>query len=423
MRRVVLKVVAVIVAVVLLLSAGFWAGFSFNAIKKYILDKTQNNIVDDGDSGGGFFEDITENFQKGFSYEPIEDALDLISSDAIVQKNREELLQAAIEGMLSSLDDKNAEYFTIDEYNKITESYGGTMSGIGIIVTQDDDGKVLVVMPLENTPAFKAGLKEGDIIIEVDGIDIGEMALENVVPMIKGEEGTSVDLKISRPEEDKTFEVTITRAKFHVPNLVSDILEGDIGYIHYIGFQDNGAQGLDSEIEGLIESGIKGIIFDLRNNLGGVLDDAVDVADLFMSQGAIVTVRGRSDNEERVDEYFAQEGKYTDIPLIILINGFSASASELVAGALRDNNRAILVGERSFGKGTVQVVHELSNGSGLKFTTAKYFLPSGISIDEVGIDPDILVELGPESTEDLQLERALEEIKTLIEESGSGQVN
>ena len=162
-----------------------------------------------------------------------------------------------------------------------------------------------------------------------------------------------------------------------------------------------------------INEGAESIIFDLRNNLGGTLGDAVEVCDLFMDSGAIVTVRGRTDNKERVDEYFAEKGKFTEIPLIVLINGFSASASELVAGALRDNERALLIGETSFGKGTVQVIHELSDGSGLKFTTAKYFLPSGVSIEGVGVLPDIEVVLTIEDTEDLQLNGAIEEIKKI----------
>ncbi|MBN2073446.1 MAG: hypothetical protein JW770_05835, partial [Actinobacteria bacterium] len=165
-----------------------------------------------------------------------------------------------------------------------------------------------------------------------------------------------------------------------------------------------------------LDQGIDGIILDLRNNLGGVLDDAVGVCDLFLDKGAIVTVRGRTGSRERVDEYFAKKGKYTDIPLVVMINGFSASASELVAGALKDNGRAVLVGETSFGKGTVQVVYELSDGSGLKFTTAKYFLPSGISIEGVGVEPDFEVVLTAEDNVDLQLEKAKEEIRKMTGE-------
>ncbi len=317
--------------------------------------------------------------------------------------------------MLTLLEDRHAEYFSVEDYQKIIESYNGTMSGIGVIVTQDDDGSVIVVKPLPDTPADRAGIREGDRITRVNGTDIKDMVLENIVAMIKGEEGTSVDLTFYRPNEDRTFDVTLIRASFYVPNLFAEMVEDNIGYIQYIGFQKGGADFLDSEIEKLIEQGAEAIIFDLRNNLGGTLDDAVDVGDLFMDGGVIVTVRGRTDDDERVDEYFAKEGKYTEIPLIVLINGFSASASELVAGALRDNGRALLIGEKSFGKGTVQVIHDLSDGSGLKFTTAKYYLPSGVSIDGVGIIPDIEVELTIEDTEDLQFERALEEAKKILE--------
>jgi carboxyl-terminal processing protease len=292
------------------------------------------------------------------------------------------------------------------------------MSGIGVIVTQEEDGKIIVVQPLPDTPAGNAGIKKGDVIKEVDGVDITEMVLENVVALIKGEEGTSVEITFYRPGDDDTFIVTLVRARFYVPNVFAEMLEDNIAYIQYIGFQDGGADLLDSELSTLIDQGAQALIFDLRNNLGGTLDDAVDVCDLFLDEGAIVTVRGRSGNDERMDEYFAREGKYIDIPIIVLINGFSASASELAAGALRDNDRAILIGEASFGKGTVQVIHELSDGSGLKFTTARYFLPSGVSIDGVGVLPDIEIELTPEDTEDLQLNRAIEEIKKMIEGTG-----
>ena len=374
--------------------------------------------ISSADEKPGLLEDISETIRDRFSIKPFEEALDLISEDAVQEYSKQELLKAAIEGMLLLLDDRHSEYFTVEEYEKITESFSGTMSGIGVIVTQEEDGSIVVVQPLPDTPAGQAGIREGDVITEVDGVDISGMVLENVVAMIKGEEGTSVDLKFYRPSEDDTFEVTLIRARFYVPNVFAEMQEENIAYIQYIGFQDGGADLLDSELKKLIDQGAEALIFDLRNNLGGTLDDAVDVCDLFLDDGAIVTVRGRTGDNERVDEYFAKKGKYTDIPIIVLINGFSASASELTAGALRDNGRAVLIGEISFGKGTVQVIHELSDGSGLKFTTAKYFLPSGVSIDGVGVVPDIEVELTPEDTEDLQLEKAIEEIKKMIEGQG-----
>lgn len=415
MKKIIIQVLVSIVVIIFVFTAGLWAGFSYNSIRKYFLSSNSGNSDTNStqEERPGLFEEISETIKNRFSLTPFEEAFDYISNDSLMAFQKQELLQAAIEGMLTLLDDRHADYFTVDEYEKITESYSGTMSGIGIIVTQDDEGTVIVVKPLPDTPAGSAGIREGDHIIAVNGQDISEMVLENVVTLIKGKEGTSVDVTFYRPGEDKTFEITLVRARFYVPNLFAEIIEENIAYIQYIGFQDGGAEFLESEIEKLIGEGAESIIFDLRNNLGGTLDDAVAVCDLFMDSGAIVTVRGRTDNEERVDEYFAEKGKYTEIPLVVLINGFSASASELVAGALRDNKRTILVGETSFGKGTVQVIHELSDGSGLKFTTAKYFLPSGVSIEGVGILPDIEVILTAEDTEDLQLNKAIEEIKKM----------
>jgi len=419
-KKIILKVTVSIVVLIFVFSSGIWAGLSLTPVRKYFIDNGSSSSDDSSDTGStqeqsGILGDITESIKSRFSIKPFEEALNYISNDSISSFSKQELLRAAIKGMLSLLDDRHAEYFSVEDYQKITESYNGTMSGIGIIVTQDDDGNVIVVKPLPDTPADNAGIKEGDRIIKVNDTDIKDMVLENIVVMIKGKEGTTVDLTFYRPDEDRTFDVTLTRARFYVPNLFAEMVEDNIGYIQYIGFQKGGADLLDSEIEKLIEQGAEAIIFDLRNNLGGTLDDAVEVGDLFMDGGIIVTVRGRTDDNERVDEYFAKKGKYNDIPLIVLINGFSASASELVAGALRDNGRALLIGEKSFGKGTVQVIHDLSDGSGLKFTTAKYYLPSGVSIDGVGIIPDIEIELTVEDTEDLQFKKALEEAKKILE--------
>lgn len=415
MKKNVLRVLIAVIVVIFTFSTGLWVGISFDSFKKYVFNVNQNSTSEDN-GDGGFLEDISESIKRNFSVKPIEEAINLISESALVERSKDELLKAAVEGILSVLDDKHTEYFTSKEYEKIMESYSGTMSGIGVIVTLDNDGQVVVVRTLSDTPACRAGIVEGDIITEVDGMDIKDMALEKVVTMIRGEEGTKVNLKIYRPEDNGIIEVTVTRARFDVPNLISDIFEEDVGYIQYFDFQDRGAQKLDKEIQKLIDGGARGLILDLRNNPGGILDDAVEVCDLFLDEGIIVTIKGRTENKERIDKYLAWKGKYTEIPLVVLINGFSASASEVVAGALKDNDRAILVGERSFGKGTVQVIYELSDGSGLKFTTARYFLPLGLSVDGVGINPDILVKLEPDATEDIQLNKAIEEINTLISE-------
>jgi carboxyl-terminal processing protease len=414
MKKLVLKIVICIVAAILIFAGGVWAGAGLGYLKEH-LSALQSNIF-----GEGFNKIIPASISQDTADRPdikkIEEALNLISGNSLAAVSDEELVQGALKGIISVIDDRYAEYFTAEEYKLIMESYSGTTSGIGVVVTLDEEERVVVVRVLEDAPASKTDITEGDIITGVNDTDIIDMDLEKVVAMIKGEEGTDVSLKIYRPSIDKTFDVTVTRAKFDIPNLISEIFEEEIGYIWYYDFQISGVRQLDREIQKLITSGARGLILDLRNNPGGAWDDAVEVCDLFLDEGKIVSIRGRSNNKERVDEYSAVEGKYTEIPLIVLINEFSASASELVAGALKDNDRAVLIGEKSYGKGAVQVLYELSDSSGIKFTTAKYFLPSGISVEGTGVSPDIIIELKPEDEEDLQLNRAIEEMKALIGE-------
>lgn len=415
MKKKILTIVICVIVAVSIFAGGIWTGISFDYLKEY-LDALRSGIVQrnfDSES----LNSVSERIMDESEAEPIVEAMNLISGNSLTVKSNEELVQAALRGMISILDDNYAEYFTAEEYQKIMESYSGITSGIGVIVTLDEEGRVIVVRVLEDAPASETDIREGDIITEVEGTDIIDMDLEKVVAMIKGQEGTRVNLKIFRPSSDEAFEITVTRAKFDIPNLVSDIFEEEVGYIWYYDFQISGVNQLDKEIQRLIASGARGLILDLRNNPGGAWDDAVEVSDLFLNEGKIVSIKGRSDNEERIDEYNASEGKYTEIPLVVLINEFSASASELVAGALKDNNRALLIGEKSYGKGVVQVLYELSDGSGIKFTSAKYFLPSGVSVEGSGISPDIMVELKPEDEEDIQLNRAIEEMKALISET------
>ncbi len=415
MKKNILIAVISVVVIIITFSAGVLTGVSFDFFRDF-LEPFKESIT--GESyNGNILNDNVFDVTEDADIEAVEEALNLISGNSIGEKSEEDLLQAAIEGMISALEDRYAEYFTSEEYGTIMESYSGTMSGIGVVVTLDEEERVVVVRVIEGTPASGTDISEGDIITRVEGTDIKDVDLEKVVAMIKGEEGTSVNLDLYRPSTDSAFAVTVTRARFDIPNLVSDVFEDDIGYIWYYDFQISGAEQLDKEIQKLIDNGAKGLIVDLRNNPGGAWDDAISVCDLFLDEGKIVTVKGRLDYDERVDEYFAEEGKYTEIPLIVLINGYSASASELVAGALKDNDRAILIGEKSFGKGLVQVLYELSDGSGIKFTTAKYFLPSGISVEGVGVEPDIVVELELDSEEDTQLNKAIEEMELILSDN------
>ena len=295
MRKKVLKIIAIVVAAILIFSTGFCLGINSSLIKRYI---TCGSFVNSSESSSGFLGKIRTDDDSEFNIKIIEETLKFVYENALTEKSNHELVGAAIKGMLESLDDKHTEYFTKEEYEQIIESYSGTMSGIGVVVMMDEDGQTVVVMPIQDTPAFRAGLKEGDIIVKVNGTEIKDIPLESVVSMIKGKEGTEANLTIFRPKENEEFEVKIVRERFYIPNLFSKILEEDIAYIQYIGFQEKGAQKLDEEIQKLIDSGAGGIIFDLRNNLGGILDDAVDVSDLFLDEGLIVSVKGRSGSEE-----------------------------------------------------------------------------------------------------------------------------
>jgi carboxyl-terminal processing protease len=412
MKKNILRVIVSIVVIIFVFSAGVWTGISFDFLEDY-LKKWQSSITGEVYDSSGQDSNL-DGADSQYRMDTIEEVMELILGNSMEEKSKEALLQVAIEGMLLSLGDDYAEYFTDEEYEKIMESYSGTMSGIGVVVTLDDEERVVVVRVIEGTPAYATDIREGDIITRVEGVNIKDMDLEKIVAMIKGKEGTDVNLTIYRPSDDSTFLVAVTRAKFDIPNLITEIYEQEIGYVWYYDFQISGVEQLDKEIQRLIDSGARGLILDLRNNPGGAWDDAVSVCDLFLNEGKIVTVKGRLDNEERSEEFFAREGKYTEIPMVVLINGYSASASELVAGALKDNDRAVLVGERSFGKGLVQALYELSDGSGVKFTTAEYFLPSGVSVEGVGIRPDIVIELELDAEEDVQLNRAIEEMELIL---------
>jgi carboxyl-terminal processing protease len=410
-KKSVLRIIIAVVVALVILAGVFLLGFNFISLKAGIF---QSGLGKSAETNTGETSDFSGDI---LSIKSIEDTINLVLSNAINIKTKDELINAAVRGIIDSLGDKYADYFPRDEYNLILDSYSGTMSGIGIVVTADDKGQVIVVKPIVDSPAFKKGVKEGDIIIAVEGKDVKGMALDKVVSLIKGKEGTDVNITVFRPSDNNNLDFKITRERFYVPNYYMEVLEDSIAYVQYIDFQENGAKQMNEELKKIIDGGAKGIILDLRNNLGGTLLDAVDLCDLFLDSGVIVTVKGRSNNKESFEEFSAKDGSYTEIPMIVLINGYSASASELAAGALKDNNRAILVGEKSFGKGTVQVLERLSDGSGIKFTTAKYYLPSGVTIDGVGVQPDILVPLTPEDKEDLQLNRAIEEIKKMIEKN------
>ncbi len=309
----------------------------------------------------------------------------IIDNSYVDKVNNVKLIDNAIKGMVSSLD-PHSSYMTKEEYKELKVITTGKFGGLGIEITLKD-GVLTVVAPIEDTPAYKAGIKSKDMIIKINGKSTLGMSLQDAVKILRGKPGTKVTLTILRKKQEKPFNVTITRAIIHVKSVKYKKI-GNIGYLRIAQFQ----QGTTEEVANALKklNGIKGLVIDLRNNPGGLLQEAIGVSNLFVKQGVIVSIRGR--NKDDTQYFYADNsGNEPTYPIVVLINSGTASAAEIVSGCLKDDKRAIIMGVRSFGKGSVQSVIPLSDGSALRLTTAKYYTPSGRSIQAIGIEPDIVV--------------------------------
>ncbi len=326
--------------------------------------------------------------------------LDIVERSYVNEVSRTELINGALNGMLQSLD-PHSSMLDEEEFISMQESTSGEFVGIGIEITKENNS-LLVVAPIEDTPAFKAGIKAGDIILAIDGDSTLDMTLQNAVSKIRGKKNTVVKLTVLHKDEKKPETISITRNSIPLISVKHQHLGDDYHWIRLTRFSGKTTDELKKKLAEIKKQGpIKGIVLDLRNNPGGLLDQAIDVSDVFLKKGTIVSMRTR--NDETVRKYTAsQEASDISTPLVVLINAGSASASEIVAGALGDQKRALIIGERSFGKGSVQNIIPLADGSGLKITVARYFTPSGRSIQAEGIEPDFLVEFKPPKKEDLE---------------------
>ncbi len=315
-----------------------------------------------------------------------------VRADYVDKVSDEHLIEAAINGMLSSLD-PHSSYMNAKEFAEMQVQVQGEFGGLGIEVTMDN-GLVKVVSPIDGTPAAKAGLKPGDLIVAIDGQPVSGMSLNDAVQKMRGPIGSEIKLAIRRGTQPP-FTVAIKRSVIKVQSVRSQLIDNDIGYIRISSFNEQADSGVHAAIKSLLDKShnkLAGIVLDLRNNPGGLLDQAVAVANDFIPQGEIVSTRGRHpDDAQRFD---AKSGNDISrgLPMVVLINGGSASASEIVAGALKDHHRAILMGTRSFGKGSVQTIIQLPGHGAMRLTTARYYTPSGRSIQATGIEPDIVVE-------------------------------
>mgnify|MGYP001812965693 FL=1 len=341
------------------------------------------NVLANKEEAKGLPLDQLRNFSDIFSR---------IKSDYVEDVEDEVLLEHAIRGMLSGLD-PHSTYLSPDEYNELRIGTSGEFGGLGIQVGMED-GFVKVISPIDDTPAFKAGLEAGDLIIRLDEKTVKGLTLNEAVKIMRGKPGTDIQLTVVREGEDKPLTFVVTRDIIKVKSVKNRMLDPGYGYIRISNFQSRTAPQLLEAINALKEenkASLKGLVLDLRNNPGGVLNAAAEVSDLFINKGKLVYTEGRIDNSHY--EYNAKPGDILDgAPVVVLINGGSASASEIVAGALQDHRRAVVMGSKSFGKGSVQTIQELRSGGAVKITTARYFTPKGRSIQGAGITPDIVLD-------------------------------
>lgn len=323
------------------------------------------------------------------------------------------------DGIMNGLDDPYSVYYTKEEYQDLLEDNSGEYFGVGAVVTQDATMKVSVVRPIKGSPAEAAGVKADDVIVEVDGTEITDQELSLAVEMIRGEKGTTAHIKVYRPSEDKYVEFDIQRAEVENVSVDYRMLENNVGYISITQFYENTPKEYKEAVEDLEKQGAKGLIVDLRDNPGGLLNAVVDMCAYTLDGGNIVTTK---DRDGKITSSFDDKDDHCiDIPMVVLVNGNSASASEIFAGAMKDTDTAELVGTTTFGKGIVQSILPLSDGTAIKITVSKYFTPGGNDIHEIGIEPDYEVELEDRSNavnldyeDDLQLHKAEEVIQSMM---------
>ena len=317
------------------------------------------------------------------------EVLEKINKEYVDEINQSESMDSAINGLLQSLDPYSA-YMSPEIFQEMQTETSGEFGGLGIEVSMEA-GVVKVISPIDDTPASKAGIKAGDYIVKINDIQVQGKSLSEAVDLMRGPVGSDIELTVRRRGVKKALIFNITREIIEVQSVKSDLLDNNIGYIRLTSFNDNSSQQIKKQIKKLKKNeNLKAFILDLRNNPGGLLSQAIKISDFFLENGEIVSTKSRKKSENR--KWFAKKGDITDgKTLMVLINYGSASASEIVAGALKDHKRAIILGESSYGKGSVQSIIPLNNKGAIRLTVAKYYLPSGNSISEVGVRPDIEV--------------------------------
>lgn len=339
--------------------------------------------------------------------------LGLVKTQSLYEVNTPLIIGGATAGIVESLDDPYSRYLDREDWQELKVQLEAQFGGIGVYVLQDEAGRLEIISPIKGTPAFKAGVKHGDVVTRLNGESVMGMTQDEAVHLMRGEPGTQLVLTVYRESDGKEHEFKIIREIINVPSVEDEVIESvpEIGYIQLNQFHNRSAEEMAASLEQLLnDKHIQGLILDLRNNGGGDFEASIAIASIFLDGEEVVSV---VDAEKNKTVHRASKGSI-DIPLVVLVNGNSASASEILAGALRDNGRAILVGEKTYGKGLVQTIFPLRDGGALKLTTQKYFTPDGTDINEIGITPEYVVENDPKSDEDLQLQKAISLMKAEI---------
>jgi len=408
------KRAAVIGAIILIICTAFFSSFITLQVNKYLMIK-QGDVIQ-----------AQEYAELKDFYRKFNQLKEVIMEDYLEEPELDTLTEGALKGMVASLDDPYTYYLTAEEYQEFLMDMEGTYAGVGLSVSvSDEDNMITVVNAFKGSPAAEAGIAPGDKIVGVNGEDVDGSMLDEAVQKMRGEPGTSVTISILRNGEIKDY--TIERAVIDIPDMEYRMLDEEVGYIWLYRFDKDSAKNFVDAVNDLNSQGMKGLVLDLRNNPGGLLDECVAIADMLLPEGLVLYSEDKHGNRE---EYPSNE-EYLDIPLAVLVNEFSASASEVLSGAIQDHGAGVIIGKTTFGKGLVQTIRgPFKEGDVIKLTTSKYFTPNGRDINEKGVEPDIEVEELEEAYEyllenpneelplelDAPLSRGLEEVKKQLKE-------
>lgn len=360
---------------------------------------------------------ILNNFSS--KYYILDEIMETLKQKYVGEIDEEKLIEGAAQGMVAAVGDEYTTYISKEDAENFETAILGSFDGIGIYIGADtENNQIVVIAPIEGSPADEAGIKPNDIILKVDDVEYNADSMDVAVSKIKGTPGTTVKLTIKRDNE--IIEKEVKRETVKLTHVETEVLNKNIGYVKLSSFDQGCSAEFEEKVNELInEEKVKGLIIDLRNNPGGILTEVIKIADYLLPECNIVSIQ---DNEGGQIIYKSSDASYVDLPIVVLTNGNSASASEILAGAIKDNNKGKIVGKTTYGKGTVQEVISLSDGSVIKITTSKYYTPSGVEINEIGIVPDVEVEISEEyknsldipQNKDTQLKKAIEEINKML---------